>query len=316
MASRTGFIYHDRFLEHDTGPGHPERPDRLRSITNHLKEQHIWTTLQHPLIDPAPEELILKVHTPEHVKFVRESCRRGIRLLDSGDTYVSPESYDVALLAAGGATAAVDAVMNGLLKNAFCALRPPGHHAERNRVMGFCLFNSIALAARYAQGRYSLKRIAIVDWDVHHGNGTQEIFYADRSVLFISAHQYPLWPGTGARDEHGEGEGNGYTRNIPMPPGSGEKEYVEAFTHEVVPALEAYRPELILISAGFDAHRDDPLANINLTEETFAILTALIMDVAESCCDGRIVSLLEGGYNQQALGRSVEAHIRMLARFT
>ncbi|MBI1803607.1 MAG: histone deacetylase [Ignavibacteriae bacterium] len=314
MPSRTGFVYHDRFLEHDTGPGHPERPDRLRSITHHLKQQNLWPELHHLIIDQALEESLLSVHKLEHVKFVKESCRRGTRLLDSGDTCVSSESYDVALLAAGGAIAAVDAVANGLLKNVFCAVRPPGHHAERNRIMGFCLFNTIAIAARHAQTAFGLKRIAIVDWDVHHGNGTQEIFYADRSILFISTHQYPLWPGTGARDEQGEGEGRGYTLNIPMPPGSGEKEYVDAFTREILPALDGYRPELILISAGFDAHRDDPLANINLTEETFAKLTSLIMEMAETCCDGKIVSLLEGGYNLQALARSVEAHIRTLVQ--
>jgi len=316
MASRTGFVYSDRFLEHDTGPGHPERPDRLRSITNHLRELDIWKSLDHLHFDQASEEWVAKVHTAEHIKRVRESSRRGISLLDSGDTFVSRDSYTVALLAVGGAMAAVDAVMKGELTNAFCALRPPGHHAERNRVMGFCLFNSIAIAARYAQEKHGVKRVAIVDWDVHHGNGTQEIFYADPSVFFISTHQFPLWPGTGAHDEQGEGEGKGHTMNIPMTPGSGEKEYLDAFTQIILPALAHYKPELILISAGFDAHRDDPLANINLTEKTFATLTSLLMDVSTTCCDGRIVSLLEGGYNLQALARSVYAHLQTLARFT
>ena len=274
MKTTTGFIYHDRFLEHDTGPGHPERPDRLRSITNHLKQQGLYSSLHHLAFDEAPEELLISVHTDEHIRFVRESCKRGVKLLDSGDTFISQNSYDIALLAIGGAVAAVDAVMNGSLTNAFCTLRPPGHHATRNRMMGFCLFNTIAVATRYAQDTYKLKRVAIVDWDVHHGNGTQDIFYNDPSILFISTHQYPLWPGTGARSEQGEGEGKGFTVNIPMPPGSGEKEYLRAFTEEILPALEQFRPELILLSAGFDAHRDDPLANINLTEQTFATLTA------------------------------------------
>ena len=312
MSSKTGFVYNDRFLDHDTGPGHPERADRLRSITAHLKQVNLWPKLQHLIIDHAAEEWILKVHTPEHLKFVREACRLGRKLLDQGDTHACPDSYDIALLAAGGVLSGVDAVMNGLLNNVFCAVRPPGHHAEQNAVMGFCLFNNIAVAARYAQQTYSINRVAIIDWDVHHGNGTQNIFYEDNSVFYISLHQYPFYPGTGSRSECGAGAGTNYTLNIPMRAGSGEEEYVHAFNKDILPTLDGFRPNLILISAGFDAHKDDPLANINLTAESFARMTAMVMEAAKSYCDSRIVSVLEGGYNVNALARSVEAHLMQL----
>lgn len=312
MASRTGFVFHERFLEHDTGIGHPERPDRLRAISKHLKEQKLWCELQHLFIDPASEDIVLKAHSHDHLRFIRESCKSGRKILDEGDTHVSTGSYEIALLAAGGAVASVDAVMQGTLSNAFCAVRPPGHHAERNRVMGFCLLNNVAIAARYAQHAYHLKRVAIVDWDVHHGNGTQEIFYDDPGVLFISTHQYPLWPGTGSRDEQGSGPGKGFTVNIPMPPESGENEYLAAFQKEIIPVLDGFRPELILLSAGFDAHTEDPLASINLTEESFGKLTDIVLEHAKVHCSGRVVSLLEGGYNLRALAASVEKHLRVL----
>ncbi|MBI4546690.1 MAG: histone deacetylase [Ignavibacteriae bacterium] len=310
MSSRTGFIFQERFLDHDTGPGHPERPERLKAIVLHLKQVDLWNNLQHVMIDRASEEWILKAHTPDHLKFVREACKRGQEILDQGDTHACKESFDVALLAAGGVLAGVDAVMNGLLQNVFCAVRPPGHHAERNAVMGFCLFNNVAIGARYAQKVYGVKRVAIIDWDVHHGNGTQDIFYNDKSVFYISTHQYPFYPGTGSRNERGSGDGEGYTLNIPMRAGSGEKEYVDAFRNEILPILDGYRPDLIMISAGFDAHTDDPLANINLTEQSFALLTSMIREAAEKYCNGRIVSVLEGGYHLQALATSVEAHVR------
>ena len=312
MPSKTGFVYHERFLEHETGPGHPERADRLRAIITHLKEASLWNQLQHLIIDQASEEWPLKVHTAEHLKFVREACRQGRRILDQGDTHVGEKSYDVALLAVGGVLAGIDAVMNGFLQNVFCAVRPPGHHAESDTAMGFCLFNNVAIAARYAQVAHGTERVAIIDWDVHHGNGTQEIFYGNKSVFYISTHQYPFYPGTGSRAERGTGNGEGYTLNIPMRAGSGPKEYLEAFTKEILPTLDGYRPNIILISAGFDAHRDDPLANINLEEETFATMTSMLTDAASKYCKNRIVSVLEGGYNLKALAKSVEAHLRKL----
>jgi acetoin utilization deacetylase AcuC-like enzyme len=309
VPSRTGFVYHERFLDHDTGAGHPERPDRLRSIARHLQSQGTWQKLQHLMIDHAAEEWILKVHPPEYVKFVRDACRSGARVIDQGDTHICKESYDVTLLATGGVLAAVDAVMNRLLTNAFCAVRPPGHHAERSTAMGFCLFNHVAVAARYAQSAFGVKRVCILDWDVHHGNGTQQIFYEDKSVLYISLHQYPFYPGTGARSERGNGLGVEYTLNIPMREGTGEEEYLTAFQKEILPAVDGFRPDLLIISAGFDAHKDDPLANINLTESSFSKLTSLAMEAASSSCDGRIVSVLEGGYHLEALARSVNAHL-------
>jgi acetoin utilization deacetylase AcuC-like enzyme len=312
MPPQTGIVYSDRFLDHDTGPGHPERPERLRALVPHLQKASLWASARHLTFEPATEELLTRVHTPGHVRFVRESCLRGATLLDEGDTRVSKMSYDAAILAAGGVAAAVDAVMLGELRNVFCAVRPPGHHAERDRAMGFCLFNNAAIGARHAQTSHGAGRVAIIDWDVHHGNGTQHIFYDDPSVLYISTHQYPFYPGTGSRGERGIGPGEGATLNIPMPAGAGEREYLSAFRDEILPALARFRPELIIVSAGFDAHRNDPLANINLTEATFATLTSLVMDAARGACGGRIVSILEGGYNLTALALSVESHLRTL----
>jgi acetoin utilization deacetylase AcuC-like enzyme len=312
MPSRTGFVYNDRFLDHDTGPGHAERPDRLRAVTARLRATGTWQRLQHLLIDAADEDQVLRAHSSAHFRSLRESVARGTRLLDEGDTTASAASFDVALLAAGGVIAGVDAVMGGILKNVFCAVRPPGHHAERERVMGFCLLNNIAIGARHAQAAYGVKRIAIVDWDVHHGNGTQEIFYRDKSVLFISLHQFPLWPGTGTRDECGAGEGADLTVNIPLPPESGEEAYLEAFRRDVLPNLDGFRPELIMVSAGFDAHRDDPLAGMRLTASSFGAMTDLLTEAAETYCQGRLVSVLEGGYHLDALARSVEAHVDRL----
>jgi acetoin utilization deacetylase AcuC-like enzyme len=312
MSSRTGFVYHEKYLEHDTGAGHPENPERLKAIVARLRETGLWNQLQHLIIDEAEEEWLIRVHTREHLKYLKQACKQNLRTVDQGDTQVSAESYNAALLAAGGALAATEAVMSGLLRNAFCAIRPPGHHAERDKPMGFCLLNNAAICARYAQVKSGAERIAILDWDVHHGNGTQHIFYDDKSVLYISTHQFPFYPGTGSRGESGVGSGDGYTLNIPMFAGSGEIEFLEVFKEQIIPALNNYHPDLLLISAGFDAHKDDPLANLQLTDDSFGIFTELLMDTCEHLCSGRIVSVLEGGYNLTAMAGSVETHLRTL----
>jgi len=307
-----GFVYHEEYLEHDTGPEHPEQPDRLRAVIGHLNKTGVLKNLRQLRPVPASLEWIQKAHPVSHIQTIERRCLAGETVLDTGDTHVCKKSYSVALLAAGGVLRAVDEVMDGKTKKVFCAIRPPGHHAETQTVMGFCLFNNVAIGARYAQQKYGIGRVAILDWDVHHGNGTQEIFWTDSSVLYISTHQYPLWPGTGASNEAGEGEGEGFTLNCPMRPGSGEQEFIEVFQTKIMPALHKFRPELLMISAGFDAHRDDPLANINLTEQSFAKMTELAAEIASKYCGGRIVSVLEGGYNLDALARSVEAHLRVL----
>jgi acetoin utilization deacetylase AcuC-like enzyme len=307
-----GFIYHADFLKHDTGAGHPERSQRLETLVEHLLATPLWSRMSHLRPSPAPLEVINLVHPERYTSMIKVRCHRGEHLLDDSDTHVCKDSYDVAVLAAGGVLQAVDEVVTGNLSRAFCAVRPPGHHAETAKVMGFCLFNNIAIAARHAQRKYGIERLAIVDWDVHHGNGTQEIFYDDDTVLFISLHQYPFYPGTGAAGERGSGRGEGFTVNCPMGAGSVEKDYLDAFEAQVLPALHRFQPQLLLISAGFDAHTDDPLASINLTESSFARMTELLLDVSDKYSGGKIVSILEGGYNLQALALSVEAHLNVM----
>jgi acetoin utilization deacetylase AcuC-like enzyme len=309
-----GFIYHPDFLKHDTGIGHPERRQRLESIVQHLLPLPLWGQLKHLRPEAAPLEVVHAVHPERHVASIRSRCQVGERILDpSGDTHVCKESFDVALLAAGAVLQATDQVLAGAIDHAFCAVRPPGHHAETSTVMGFCLLNNVAIAARYAQLKHGLARIAIVDWDVHHGNGTQQIFYNDKSVFYASLHQFPYYPGTGAASERGAGAGEGYTLNCPMGAGSVEKDYLDAIQSQVLPALDHFRPDLLFISAGFDAHADDPLANIRLTDESFARMTELLLSSAAKHCNGRLVSVLEGGYHLQALAQSVEAHLRAMA---
>jgi len=312
--NNVGFIYHPDYLKHDTGIGHPERPQRLRAVVNHLLTTELWKRLEHLQPSPAQRESLTSVHPEEYVAMIERRCNAGETVLDAGDTHACKDSFDVALLAAGGVLMGVDKVLSGELSSAFCAVRPPGHHAETSTVMGFCLFNNIAIGARYAQKKYGLERVAILDWDVHHGNGTQEIFYADDSVLYISLHQYPYYPGTGAATETGSGKGKGFTLNCPMAIGSGEKEYLEAFHSSIIPALNTFQPQLLMLSAGFDAHKDDPLAHMNLTEDSFAKMTKMMMHVASKHCGGKIVSVLEGGYNLDALALSVERHVGEMAR--
>ncbi len=307
--TRTGLITHPIYLQHDTGFSHPERPDRLRAILSRLEKEGILDQLIRVEPQAAHLKWIEEVHTPQHVNLIQvSSTKDGIHYMDP-DTPVSPNSFNAALVAAGGLLDAVDGVMKGQYKNAFCAVRPPGHHAESQRAMGFCLFNNVAVAARYIQKQYQMEKVAIVDWDVHHGNGTQYIFYDDPSVLYISTHQFPLYPGTGREDEKGKGEGKGFTLNCPMEGGLGDKEYESVFEQIILPKLETFRPQFILISAGFDAHRDDPLAGMNVSANGFGQLTQLVAGAANSLCEGRVISCLEGGYDLHALAESVERHI-------
>lgn len=303
----TGFVTDTRYLEHDTGSGHPERPERLQAIWQELHQRSLWSQLLHlPPRMATPEELAL-VHSERYIESIHRSVpRQGIVWLDP-DTALCPASYEVARLAAGGVLQALDAVVTGSCRNAFCAIRPPGHHAERDRAMGFCLFNNVAVAARVAQQRYGIHRVLILDWDVHHGNGTQHIFEEDPTVFYVSVHQYPLYPGTGRADERGRGPGEGFTLNIPLPPDSDESAYRAAFEHLIAPAVERFQPELLLVSAGFDAHRDDPLASQRLTEESFRWMCRQTLQWAATFCNGRLLAVLEGGYALPALARSVAA---------
>ncbi|MDH3583700.1 MAG: histone deacetylase, partial [Phycisphaerae bacterium] len=302
---RLGWVYHDDFLRHETTPGHPERPQRLQAVTDHLEAEGLVAHL-HPLVfEAADVARICRLHTRSYVERVEHDCEAGVACLDSGDTPVCPESAQVARLASGGALAACDCVMSGEVDRAFCAMRPPGHHAERDRAMGFCLFNHVALAADHLVREHGLDRVAIVDFDVHHGNGTQHLLESRDDILFISVHQDPatLYPGTGFASETGTDRGQGFTLNIPMTPGSGDTEYARAFDEQVLPRLSAFAPQALLISAGFDAAAEDPLAHIELTPDGFAGMTRSLVQVAGDSADGRVISVLEGGYDLGALGR-------------
>jgi acetoin utilization deacetylase AcuC-like enzyme len=305
----TRLYSHPVYLEHLTPPGHPERPDRLRAIERALQDVR-FEGLQRVEAPRADPQVIGLVHPQSFVDKVRDAVpETGMARVDA-DTSVSPKSWEAALTAIGGANAAVDDVFSGAAANAFVAARPPGHHAEKETAMGFCLFNNAAIAARHAQARHGAERIAIVDWDVHHGNGTQDIFWDDPSVLYCSTHQMPLYPGTGARSETGVGN----IVNAPLSPGAGSEAFREAMETRILPAVHAFAPDLLIISAGFDAHHRDPLAEINLTEDDFDWATGHLMEQAERHAGGRLVSLLEGGYDLQGLAFSVASHVARLMK--
>ena len=307
----TGFVYYPDFLEHDTGPSHPERAERLRSVMAHLESNGLLLQLTRLEATACEERWLHSVHTEDHVDLVRRAAIQAPVHLDP-DTVVSACSWDVARLASGSLLAACDAVVDGRVDNAFCASRPPGHHAERDHAMGFCLFNHVAVAARYLQQQHSIDRVMIIDWDVHHGNGTQHIFEDDASVFYFSIHQYPFYPGTGAADERGKGDGEGATLNVPMNAGNNDDAYITAFEEQLVPAAEDFAPQFILVSAGFDAHEADPLASMAVTENGFQRLSTIVSNLAAETCNGHLVSLLEGGYNTDALARSVAVHLDVL----
>jgi acetoin utilization deacetylase AcuC-like enzyme len=309
---RTGLVYHPAFLEHDMGPGHPESPDRLRAIMQQLEQSGMMARMAKIEARKAEDEWLTQIHSPSYVSSLNRHAPASGRVSLDADTSMSPGSLNAAYMAAGGAMAAVDAIMARQVDHVFCAVRPPGHHAEAGRAMGFCLLNNVAIAARYVQKKYGVARVLIVDWDVHHGNGTQHSFEDDPSVLFFSTHQYPHYPGTGRAIERGKGTGTGFTVNVPMEAGEDDEAYREIFLKSLVPAAAEFKPEFVIISAGFDAHRDDPLASMGLTEAGYIDLTNIVAGIAKRHANGRILSSLEGGYNLRALSASVEAHIKAL----
>jgi len=302
-------LFDETMTQHNPGPGHPESPDRLEAIWNDLRARPVaGTEVAAP--PQATRDELRRVHDDAYVARILALRGREARL--DPDTATSAASVDAALLAAGAAAEAVRRVLAGQAQSAFALVRPPGHHAESTRAMGFCLFNNVAVAASEAHAR-GVSRVLCVDWDVHHGNGTQHSFYTRRDLLFCSTHQYPLYPGTGHESETGQGAGEGFTVNLPLPAGCGDGDYATCFADVLLPIADAYRPELVLVSAGFDAHRDDPLAGMAVTEEGFAALCGAVKEIADRHCPGRVVLTLEGGYDLRALARSTRACIEVLA---
>jgi acetoin utilization deacetylase AcuC-like enzyme len=309
----TAIVYDPRYLDHDTGFGHPERPDRLAAAIERLRSQTWYDGLLKLEPRAAADEWVDAVHDGRYRERALAACAAGVPYLDSPDVAVSDSSGQVALLAAGGVLAIADAVMDGRAGNGFALVRPPGHHAERGLALGFCLFNNVAIGARYLQRRHGLERILILDWDVHHGNGTQHLFEADPSVFYVSLHQYPHYPGTGSRSETGSGAGRGATLNCPMSAGSGDADYEQAFVAAILPAVESFRPDAVLLSAGFDAHCRDPLGAIELSTGFYGWMTERALEIADRHAGGRLISVLEGGYDLAALADSVTLHVSTLA---
>ena len=305
----TGFSFDPGFLKHDAGYGHPESPARLSTTMAYLEEQPWFKALVPVAARAAEPDWIRLIHSDSYMRHARETCLSGAPFLDSQDVGVCRDSYDIALLAAGTPLAIADALMRRDIDNGFALLRPPGHHAEHDMALGFCLFNNVAVLARYLQRQHGLDKVLILDWDVHHGNGTQHSFEEDPSVVYISTHQYPFYPGTGAASETGIGRGAGSVLNCPMAAGSGDQDYEKAFTGKIIPRIREFSPEFIIISAGFDAHRADPLAQICLSTEFFGWMTQRMMEMADQYSGGRIISVLEGGYNLEVLPLCIEQHL-------
>ncbi len=310
---KTGLLIDQDFCLHDPGDDHPEAPGRIRAIIKALEDAGLPESC-HPIAGrEVTDDEIRLAHTDDYLKTVLseiDGTRAG--MLSTGDTHFGPHSLRIARNAAGGLLSAVDGVISGELKNAFCAVRPPGHHATSDRGMGFCIFNNAAIAARYAREAYGLERVAIVDWDVHHGNGTQDIFYEDGKTFYFSTHQHPWYPGTGSKDETGTGNGHNTTLNVPLPAGSGMEEIGAAFRSSFTAKMKDYKPDLVIISAGFDSRLGDPLGQLTLSDDDFASLTRILCDLAGEFADGRLVSVLEGGYNQEGLGSAVAHHLTSL----
>ena len=318
--TNTAFIYDPLFLEHDTGPGFPESADRLRWLEAHLGAVPLGQKLNRLAPDKGTDPLpwIAEVHEPEYIAALRAACESGEDSMDgSPDSPISRRSYDAAVRAACAALTAVDIVMTGRARNAFAAVRPPGHHAMPGGAKGFCLFGNTAIAARYAQKKHGIERVMIIDWDVHHGDGTQEIFYDDPSVFFFSTHQYPFYPGSsGAAENTGAGAGEGFNLNVPLAAGSGDPAVRQAFDMQLAEAFRRFRPELVIISAGFDAHEADPLGQLGWSSEVYGDLTRKVRALAREQGHERIVSVLEGGYSKEAMTEGVAAHLEALAEVT
>jgi acetoin utilization deacetylase AcuC-like enzyme len=312
MSSKTGFLFSSEYEKHITPPGHPESPRRTGAVIAAIESAGAMDQLTRIATRAATEEEITRCHSPAYFKIVQRDVASGAGDLSTGDTNISPKSLEIALLAAGGVMNAVDEVMTGKLKRAFCAVRPPGHHAAPEKGMGFCLFNNIACGARHAQAKHKAAKVLIADFDVHHGNGTQDIFYRDGSVLFFDTHQSPWYPGTGDADENGSGKGLNCIINCPFPAGSGKFEIVNAFKDKLIAAAEKFKPDLVMLSAGFDSRLGDPLGRFRLTDEDYEELTRIMLQIASHHAEGRFVSVLEGGYNLEGLGKAATAHVKTL----
>jgi acetoin utilization deacetylase AcuC-like enzyme len=309
----TGIVYDPLYKGHLTAPGHPECPARCDAIIKTLSGPGFRDKVKFLKPRLATTEEILACHTKDYFSTAQRDIEAGRSMLTTGDTQICPKSFEIALYAAGGVLTAVEAVFDKEIKNAFCVVRPPGHHATAKTGMGFCIFNNIAIAARFAQSKYKIKRVLIADWDVHHGNGTQNIFYEDPSVFFFSTHLYPHYPGTGSEGETGSGEGRGTVLNCPLHHGAGRSEIVGAFREKLIPAADKFKPDLVLISAGFDSRAGDPLGGFTLSDRDFAELTSIMLDIAEKHADGRLISVLEGGYAPSGLASASAAHVKTLA---
>jgi acetoin utilization deacetylase AcuC-like enzyme len=308
----TALLYDPLFLQHRTGWQHPEKPQRLTAILERLQAAGQWDRLVRPVARDASPEDLAAIHDPAYVDRLAAQCAAGRVFEAAPETLASSATHAAACRAAGAVVTAIDTVFDGRATNAFCAVRPPGHHAESDHPMGFCFFNNVAIGARYAQRHRGVRRVAIIDWDLHHGNGIQHAFDSDPTVFYISLHEYPLYPHSGRRQETGQGAGRGFTLNIPMAAGATDADYHRAFREEIRPALNTFRPEFILIAAGFDAHRDDPMGGLLLTEDGFADMTRQVCALAAAHAGRRVVSVLEGGYQPGALAASVSAHVGVL----